>query len=165
MDDIRQHEKWMRLALSEAEKARELGEIPVGAVIINKGQVIGRAGNRVMTLNDPTAHAEIIAIGAASSSTGYERLLESVMYVTLEPCPMCAGAMVLARISKLVYGASDPKMGACGSLYNICSDPRLNHRLEITPGILALECGGILTEFFREMRAKKRSFPEGTHGF
>jgi len=142
----------MKLALAEAEKALELGEAPIGAVIVKNGAVIGRGGNRVETLKDPTAHAEIIAIGAAAETTGYERLVDTVIYVTLEPCPMCAGAIVLARIPVLVYGASDPKMGACGSIYNICGDGALNHTVDMTSGIMEAECSAILREFFRSLR-------------
>jgi len=150
----------MRLALAEAEKAYGLGETPVGAVVVNGGRVIGRGGNRVETLRDPTAHAEIIAIGAAAEHTGYERLTDSTMYVTLEPCPMCAGAIVLARIPRLVYGASDPKTGACGSLYDICRDGRLNHTVEVVRGVLELECSSILKDFFRSLRQKKKKAGE-----
>ncbi len=142
----------MRLALTEAEKAAELGEIPVGAVIVQDGSVIGRGGNRVETLKDPTAHAEIIAIGAACETTGYERLIDTVIYVTLEPCAMCAGAITLARIPRLVFGAVDPKTGACGSLFDICRDRRLNHVVEIESGVLAFECSAIMREFFRNLR-------------
>jgi len=147
---------WMRKALREAEKALELGETPVGAIIVVDGKIIGRGGNRVKTLNDPTAHAEIIAIGAAAETTGYERLIEADMYVTLEPCPMCAGAIVLARIPRLFYGAVDPKMGACESLYTICSDDRLNHRVQVFAGIMERETSAILSEFFRALRARKK---------
>lgn len=156
IDDFRSHERWMRHALAEAERALELGEMPVGAVIVKDNRIIGRGGNRVITLKDPTAHAEIIAIGAASQDTGYERLVDSTMYVTLEPCPMCAGALVLARIPRLFYGAADPKSGACGSVFDICRSPLLNHRVEVTPGILERECAGILRDFFRRLRAEKR---------
>ena len=142
----------MKLALAEAGKALELGEAPVGAVIVKNGAVIGRGGNRDETLKDPTAHAEIIAIGAAAETTGYERLVDTVMYVTLEPCPMCAGAIVLARIPVLVYGASDPKMGACGSIYTICGDRTLNHIVDVTAGIMEAECSAILREFFKSLR-------------
>jgi len=148
-------EKWMRLALSEAEKAAELGEIPVGAVIVANGVVIGRGGNRVETLKDPTAHAEIIAIGAAAETTGYERLVDSTIYVTLEPCTMCAGAIMLARIPTLVFGAADPKTGACGSLYDICHDNRLNHYVTVRSGVLERECSALIRRFFRELRGKK----------
>ncbi|MBN1293053.1 MAG: tRNA adenosine(34) deaminase TadA [Candidatus Latescibacteria bacterium] len=154
-DNDETHRRWMSRALAEAEKALELGEAPVGAIIVKNGAVIGRGGNRVITLNDPTAHAEIIAIGAAAETTGYERLLETTMYVTLEPCPMCAGAIVLARIPRLVFGAFDPKMGACGSIYNICRDVSLNHMVEVYTGVLEPECSGILTDFFRSLRDKK----------
>jgi len=142
----------MKLALAEARKALDLGEAPIGAVIVKNGAVIGRGGNRVETLKDPTAHAEVIAIGAATETTGYERLIDTVMYVTLEPCPMCAGAIVLARIPVLVYGASDPKMGACGSIYNICGDGVLNHTVAMISGIMEAECSAILREFFRSLR-------------
>ena len=155
MDELETHLRWMKLALSEAGKALENGEIPVGAVIVRDGKVIGRGGNRVEKLKDPTAHAEIIAIGAACEETGYERLIDSIMYVTLEPCPMCAGAVVLARIPKLVYGVSDPKTGACGSIYNICGDASLNHRVEVVSGIMERECSDILREFFKSLREKK----------
>lgn len=142
----------MRQAIAEAERALELGEIPVGAVIVKDDMIIGRSGNRVETLKDPTAHAEIIAIGAAAATTGYERLVDTTMYVTLEPCPMCAGAIVLARIPVLVYGASDPKMGACRSIYNICGDGALNHTVDMIAGIMEAECSAILREFFRSLR-------------
>jgi len=142
----------MKLALAEAGKALEFDEAPIGAVIVKNGVVIGRGGNRVETLKDPTAHAEIIAIGAAAETTGYERLVDTVMYVTLEPCPMCAGAIVLARIPVLVYGASDPKMGACGSIYTICGDGVLNHTVDVMSGVMEAECSAILREFFRTLR-------------
>jgi len=145
----------MKLALAEAERALERDEVPVGALIVKEGKVIGRGGNCILTLRDPTAHAEIIAIGAAAETVGYERLLDATMYVTLEPCPMCAGAIVLARIPRLVFGAADPKMGACGSVYDICRDERLNHRVDVLPGVLATECGCILRDFFRNVRGKK----------
>lgn len=157
MTDLRADEYWMKIALAEAERALEFGETPVGAVIVKEGKVIGRAGNRVVTLKDPTAHAEIIAIGAAAETTGYERLLESTIYVTLEPCPMCAGAIVLSRIPRLVYGAPDPKMGACGSLYDICRDDRLNHRLDVISGVMEKECGFILRDFFRTLRTARKN--------
>ncbi len=157
MVDLRTDEYWMKLALAEAEQAFEMGEIPVGAVVVKDGKVIGRAGNRIITLGDPTAHAEILAIGAAAEATGYERLIDTSIYVTLEPCPMCAGAIVLARIPRLVYGTSDPKMGACGSLYDICRDDRLNHRAEVISGIMDRECGSILRDFFRTLRERRRN--------
>ena len=156
MEDRNNDEYWMKHAFAEAQKALELGETPVGVVIVKDGRVIGRSGNRVETLRDPTAHAEIIAIGAAAEATGYERLLEATMYVTLEPCPMCAGAIMLSRIPRLVYGAADPRMGACGSRYDICRDPTLNHGVEVSSGILEEECSGILREFFRNLRSARR---------
>ena len=156
MIDKNSNERWMLLALAEAEKARDLGEAPVGAVIVRDGMIIGRGGNRVETLKDPTAHAEIIAIGAASETTGYERLIDATMYVTLEPCPMCAGAVVLSRIPRLVFGAYDPKMGACGSIYDICRDKSLNHQVEVLPGVMQHECAGILREFFKTLRIGKK---------
>lgn len=156
MEVPRTDEHWMKAALAEAEKALELGETPVGAVIVRDGRIIGRGGNRVETLRDPTAHAEILAIGAAAETTGYERLFDAAMYVTLEPCPMCAGAIVLARIPRLVFGASDPKAGACGSLYDICRDTRLNHTVDVVAGVLAEECAFFLKDFFRSIRERKR---------
>jgi tRNA(adenine34) deaminase len=156
MENIKNDEYWMNLAYAEAEKAFELGEIPVGVIIVKDDRVIGRGGNRVETLRDPTAHAEIIAIGAAAETTGYERLLDTMMYVTLEPCPMCAGAIVLSRIPRLVYGAVDPKMGACGSRYDICRDPALNHMVEVSAGILKDKCSCILQDFFRTRRNERR---------
>ena len=157
MDESLNDEYWMKLALAEAEIALEYGETPVGAVIVKEGRVIGRAGNRVETLKDPTAHAEILAIGAAAEATGYERLVDTTIYVTLEPCPMCAGAIVLARIPRLVYGAADPKMGACGSLFDICRDERLNHRVEVTSGVLEGNCGLMLRDFFRSLRDRRKN--------
>jgi len=145
-------EDWMELAFREAEKAYEKGEVPVGAVIVYENRVIGRAHNLTETLQDPTAHAEMQAITAASDYLESRRLLDTTLYVTLEPCPMCAGAIVLARIPRLVYGASDPKAGACGTLYNIVQDERLNHRLEVISGVLENKCSLILSEFFRKLR-------------
>jgi tRNA(adenine34) deaminase len=157
MDVSRTDEHWMKAALAEAEKALELGETPVGAVIVRDRRIIGRGGNRVETLHDPTAHAEILAIGAAAETTGYERLVEAVMYVTIEPCPMCAGAIVLARVPRLVFGAPDLKAGACGSLYNICRDTRLNHTVDVVSGFLEEECTFLLKNFFRSLRGQKKS--------
>ena len=141
-------ERFMRLALAEARAARDEGEAPVGCVIVHQERVIGKAHNQRETLRDPTAHAEMIALTQAAAALDAWRLLGARMYVTLEPCVMCAGAMVLARIEKLIYGAADPKVGACGSLYNILHDERLNHRVEIACGLLAGECGELLREFF-----------------
>ncbi|MBU0518332.1 tRNA adenosine(34) deaminase TadA [bacterium] len=147
-------ERWMRQALLLAQKAAEEGEIPVGAVAVRNNQISGRGYNRTEALQDPTAHAEMLAITAAVDAAGYQRLDGVTLYVTLEPCCMCAGALVWARIDRLVFGAADPKAGACGTLYNIVQDERLNHRLEVTPGILETECSSILTSFFRNLRQK-----------
>lgn len=147
--------KFMQAAIAEARKAAEEGEVPVGCVIVYEGRVIGRAHNQRETLRDPTAHAEMIAITQAAEALDSWRLENTTMYVTLEPCAMCAGAIVLARIPRLVYGAVDPKAGACGSLYEIVSDDRLNHRCEVTAGILNDECGGMLSDFFRSRRGEK----------
>lgn len=147
-------EVWMRLALEEAQRAAEAGDVPVGAVVVRAGQVIGRGHNRREQDHDPTAHAEVLAIRAAAEVVGAWRLTGSTIYVTIEPCPMCAGALVLARIDRLVYGAADPKAGAAGSLWNIVQDQRLNHRLEVTAGVLEAECQDIIRSFFRERRGK-----------
>lgn len=146
------HEHWMGQAIREAEKAYEQGEVPVGAVIIYENAVIGRGHNLIETLQEPTAHAEMIAITAAAEYLKSRRLLDTTMYVTLEPCTMCAGAIVLARISQLVIGAADPKSGACGTLYNIVQDQRLNHRVEVVKGVLENKCAIILSDFFRNLR-------------
>ena len=146
----------MKSALKEAERAFDKDDCPIGAVIIKNGQIVARAHNQVELLKDPTAHAEIIAITQAANTLGEERLLDTTMYVTLEPCAMCAGALVLARVKRLVFGASDPKAGACGTLYNIIQDERLNHRLEVVSGIMAAESQSLLQEFFRRLRKEKR---------
>jgi tRNA(adenine34) deaminase len=142
----------MEAALAEARAAASDGEVPVGAVVVWEGRIVGRGRNRVETTQDPTAHAEILAIGAASQTVKSWRLDEATLYVTLEPCHMCAGAIVLARIPRLVYGARDPKAGACGSLSMVVQDMRLNHRAEVKQGILAEECGALLESFFRTRR-------------
>jgi len=147
------HESLMRLALQEAEAARQAGEVPIGAVIAYQGRIIAGAHNQREQLRDPTAHAEMIAITQAAQALGSWRLEECTLCVTLEPCPMCAGAIVLARIPVVVYGAKDPKAGAVESLYRLLDDPRLNHRCTVVGGVLAGECGAILTEFFRAQRA------------
>ena len=146
------HENWMEQAFREAEIANEKGEVPIGAVVVHQNSIIGRGHNLTETLQDPTAHAEMIAITAAADSLGSRRLKNTVLYVTLEPCVMCAGAIVLARIPVLVYGASDPKAGATGTLYNIVQDDRLNHRAELMKGVLEKKCSLILSEFFRKLR-------------
>lgn len=138
----------MQKAIDQARIAAENGDVPIGSVIIYKNQIIGKAYNQREQLNDPTAHAEIIALTQAASFLESWRLHDCTIYVTLEPCPMCAGALVLARIDRLVYGCDDPKTGACKSLYNIVQDERLNHRLEVTSGVLAQDCSMLLKEFF-----------------
>jgi tRNA(adenine34) deaminase len=145
-------ERHMKLAIEAARAAAEDGDVPVGAVITCEDRVIGKAWNQRHQLADPTAHAEIIALTQAAAYLRSWRLCGSTMYVTLEPCCMCAGALVLARVQRLVYGADDPKAGACGSLYNIVQDSRLNHRLVVKSGVLAEECGALLQEFFRSRR-------------
>jgi len=154
--DTEQDERMMRQALDLAREARNLGEVPVGAVVARRGTIIAQAHNLRETLSDPTAHAERLAVAWAGRAIGSWRLDECVLYVTLEPCAMCAGAIVLSRIARLVYGATDPKAGACASLYQLVSDPRLNHQARITAGILAAECGEILTEFFQERRGFRK---------
>ena len=145
-------QRFMRMAIEQAEIAEENGDVPIGAVIVHQGQIIGKAYNQREQLADPTAHAEIIALTQAAAAIENWHLHGCTMYVTLEPCPLCAGALVLARIDRLVYGCSDPKTGACGSLYNIVQDQRLNHRVEITSGVLADECSEILQRFFAKRR-------------
>jgi tRNA(adenine34) deaminase len=147
-------EDWMRLALEEAAAADALGEVPVGAVIVRGGEVVARGHNLTHTDQDPSAHAEVVAIRRAARATGHWRLLDCTLYVTLEPCAMCSGAIVLARIPRLVYAAPDPKAGMCGSLENLVQHPRLNHRVQVTPGVLAQEAGDLLRAFFRARRAK-----------
>ena len=144
----------MRVALEQAGLAYYRGEVPVGAVVVQSGRIVSQAHNLRETRGDPTAHAERLALTLAGEALGSWRLDGCTLYVTLEPCPMCAGAIVQARIARVVYGAADPKAGACDSLYRIVSDPRLNHRAAITRGILADECGAILTRFFQERRPK-----------
>ncbi len=144
----------MSEALKEAQTAFEKDEVPVGAVIIHEGRIIARAHNQIKLLKDPTAHAEMIAITQAASYLESERLINTTMYVTIEPCSMCAGALVLGRVKRLVYGASDPKAGACGSVVNIADSKRLNHRIKVEKGVLAKECGELLKKFFKKKRAK-----------
>jgi tRNA(adenine34) deaminase len=147
------HDHWMRLALDEARQAFDEAEVPVGAVIVHGERVIAAAHNQRETLNDPTAHAEMIAITQAAEALGSWRLLDCTLYVTLEPCPMCAGAIVQARIPTVVYGALDPKAGACQTLFTITTDPRLNHQSTILAGVLAPECRSLLQDFFAQQRA------------
>jgi tRNA(adenine34) deaminase len=147
----------MRFAIREAAAAGAATDVPVGAVLIRDGNVIGRGQNHVERTHDPTAHAEMYAIREASASLGYERLTGSTLYVTLEPCAMCAGAIVLARIQRLVIGTVDPKTGACGSLMDIVQDERLNHRVDVISGILADESAAQLRRFFRTVRRASKS--------
>lgn len=144
----------MRIALAEAGSAAKLGEVPVGAAILKDGAVVGTGHNLTRTNQDPTAHAEMVAIRSTADATGSWWLENCTIYVTLEPCAMCAGALVLARLSRLVFGASDPKAGACGSLRNIVSDKRLNHRLDVTRGVSEAVCADVLQRFFRSLRQK-----------
>ena len=147
----------MQQAIDQAFIAEENGDVPIGAVVVFEGRVIGKGYNQREQLNDPTAHAEMIALTAAAEFIGNWRLGGCTMYVTLEPCCMCAGALVLARIERLVYGCDDPKAGACRSLYNIVQDERLNHRVEITSGVLEEKCREQLQEFFRGRRDNKNN--------
>lgn len=146
--------RWMREALAEAEKAGQKGEVPIGAVIVRDGVVIGRGHNLRETGKDPTAHAEILALREASRTLGGWRLPGTVMYVTLEPCPMCAGALVQARVERLVFGAWDPKAGCAGTLLNLVDFPAFNHRLQVTAGVLEEECALMLKQFFQALRRK-----------
>jgi tRNA(adenine34) deaminase len=149
--------RWMRLALTEAERAFEEGEVPVGAVVVRGGQILGRGRNAVERLNDPTAHAELLAITAACEASGSKFLDRCTLYVTLEPCPMCAGAIVLARLARVVFGAFDEKLGAASTLYNIPQDPRLNHRVELLTGVEAEASAALLRSFFQRKRGPHRN--------
>jgi len=152
---VTDRERWMRAALREAEKAAEEGEVPVGAVVVGpSGEIIARAHNRQVLGNDPTAHAEILALRKAAKKLSNYRLPGCRLVVTLEPCPMCAGAAVAARVSEIIFGAADPKAGAVHSLFRIASDERLNHRAMVIPGVLGKESAAILTAFFRPRRKK-----------
>ena len=147
-------EQYMRIAFDQAKTAEENGDVPIGAVIVHNNQIIAKAYNQKEQLQDPTAHAEIIALTQAAAALENWHLNGCTMYVTLEPCPMCAGALVLARIDRLVYGCDDPKTGAVKSLYTIVQDSRLNHRLEVTSGVLADECAKQLQDFFEKRRTE-----------
>ncbi len=148
-------EKYMIEALREAELAKALGEVPVGAVIVRNGEIVGRGHNMTETQKDPTAHAEMNAIREAAKNLGGWRLIGCHMYVTCEPCTMCAGAIVWSRIEKLYIGTMDPKAGACGSVFNVVQEPRLNHRVEVEKGLLQERCSGLMKDFFRELRKNK----------
>ena len=145
-------EPFMDLALAEAKKAEGAGEVPVGAVIVADGVVIARGFNQPVSLNDPTAHAEIAVLREACRKVGNYRLSNATMYCTVEPCMMCAGAMIHARLARLVFGTPDPKTGSAGSIYNVLTDPRLNHRVEVASGIREDECAGLLRDFFARRR-------------
>ena len=150
------HSDYMRLALQEAKKAGQFDEVPVGAVLVSEaGEVLAAARNRTIELCDPTAHAEVIALRKAAGKTRNYRLLNTTLYVTIEPCPMCMGALVHARVARLVFGAKDPKWGAAGSLYNVAQDRRLNHQVEVIAGICEPECRELVQEFFRRKRMEK----------
>jgi tRNA(adenine34) deaminase len=152
MMDMDRDEQFMKLALAEAEKALLAGEVPVGAVVVRGGEVIASAHNGPVGLKDPSAHAEILALRRAAAAEGNYRLAGTTLYVTIEPCLMCAGALIHARVSRLVFGATDPKGGAVVSLYGVLQDGRLNHRVEATGGVLREACSEILSRFFREKR-------------
>ena len=147
----------MQVAIEQAGIAEENGDVPIGAVIVHNGQIIGKAYNQREQLQDPTAHAEIIALTQAAAALETWRLEGCTIYVTLEPCTMCAGALVLARIERLVYGCDDPKAGAIKSLYNIVTDERLNHRIEVTSGVLADQCSKLLQDFFKKRRIENKN--------
>jgi tRNA(adenine34) deaminase len=150
--DAQEDARYVDLALVEARRAADAGEVPIGAVVVLDGTVIARAHNALITLKDPTAHAEVLALRAAARELGNYRLERATLYATVEPCVMCCGALVHARVSRLVYGAADPKAGAAASLYRILDDRRLNHRIEVVGGVRAEECAALLTEFFRARR-------------
>lgn len=155
MDD----QEAMALAIAQARLAGLGGDVPVGAVVVLEGQALASAGNRRERAGDPTAHAEILALREAASKLGTWRLAGTTLYATLEPCPMCAGALVAARVDRLVFATEDPKAGACGSLYNLCVDPRLNHELEVSPGVCRAEASALLTDWFAAKRVSPPSSP------
>ena len=162
MDEVATTERdgtMMRLALDEARRASFWGDVPVGAVMARGGEVLGRAGNARERRQDPTAHAELLALRAAADALGSWRLEGTTMYVTLEPCAMCSGGLVLARVDRLVFGAADPKAGFAGSLGDLVRDPRLNHAVEVIPGVLQRECGDLLRDFFAERRTPSSKGP------
>ncbi|MFF2889870.1 tRNA adenosine(34) deaminase TadA [Paenibacillus sp. NPDC057967] len=146
--------RWMLEAIAEARKAEQIGEVPIGAVIVRGDEIIGRGHNLRETRLDPTAHAELVAIRDACDRIEAWRLLDCTLYVTLEPCPMCAGAIVQSRVKRVVYGTTDPKAGCAGTLMNLLQEPRFNHETELTSGVLQSECAGLLTQFFRRLRGR-----------
>lgn len=151
MNDI----EYMQIALQLAQEAAAAGEVPVGAIVVKNGEIIGRGYNAPITTHDPSAHAEIRAMRDAANHLGNYRLVDCTLYVTLEPCAMCSGAIQHARIAKVIYGASDPKTGACGSVINLMADPKLNHHTEVADGVLAERCGAVLSDFFSARRKAK----------
>ncbi|OCS84876.1 tRNA adenosine(34) deaminase TadA [Caryophanon tenue] len=154
---MNEHHHFMNEALKEAEKAYALGEVPIGAVIVYEGEIIGRAHNLRETTQNATTHAELMAIQQACDKIGSWRLEDTTLYVTLEPCPMCAGAILQSRVPNVIYGARDIKAGCVDSLYRLLNDSRFNHECHVTEGVLADECGSILTRFFQELRARKKA--------
>jgi tRNA(adenine34) deaminase len=148
-------ERWMREALALARAAQERGEVPVGAIVVRDGEIVGRGGNAPIAANDPSAHAEIAALRDAAARLGNYRLPDCELYVTLEPCVMCAGAIMQARVRRLVFGARDPKTGACGSVVNLFEEARLNHHTRVSAEVLATECGALLSTFFAERRGPR----------
>lgn len=156
-----EHTYYMHIALELAKNAAKQGEVPVGAVLVDEnGMIIGRGKNSPIGLLDPTAHAEILALREGAEKKGNYRLTGTTLYATIEPCPMCAGAMVHARVERLVFGASDPKTGACGSLYNLVDDIRLNHRIVVVRGVLESEARGLIQDFFRKRRKRRGEVPK-----
>ncbi len=149
-----ENERWMEAALREADRALNFNEVPVGAIVVYQGTIIGKGYNQVESLRDPTAHAEMIALTAAAGYLHSKWLEQCTLYVTLEPCVMCTGALVLSRIPTVVFGAYDPKAGACGTLYNLAQDPKLNHSIHVIGGVLDEKCGAVLKEFFERRRVK-----------
>jgi len=150
------HERWMRQALDEAMAAEEEGEVPVGAVVVYENRIIGRGHNRTVATHDPSAHAEVLALGAAGAAVGDWRLTGVDIYVTLEPCSMCAGAIQLGRMRRVVFGARDPKFGGCGSVLNVLQEPKLNHQVEMIEGVMAEQSRALLQGFFRRRRKQHR---------
>ncbi len=153
---MEREEKYMRLAIAEAKKAEEMQEVPIGAVIVLNDEVVAAAHNRRETDQNAVAHAELLAIEKACKKLGTWRLEEAELYVTLEPCPMCSGAIILSRVKKVVYGAADPKAGCAGTLMNLLTDEQFNHQSEVISGVLGEECGQLLSDFFRSIRRKKK---------
>ena len=155
-EQYEEDERWMALALEQAQLAADKGEVPVGAVVIHGEKVIAKTHNLRESNKDPLAHAELLAIADAAKLLGRWRLIECTLFVTLEPCPMCAGAIVNSRLDRIVYGTGDPRAGACGTIFNIVEDERLNHRPEVVRGVLKEPCSQILSKFFKDLRAKRK---------